>query len=86
MAVAKRSVSFRADIWAEVARITGEEGTQVSALVNVALAHYLHLRRGIEAARAWEAEFGAVTPEERAEADRLLDAVGATGVSSSWSG
>jgi hypothetical protein len=52
--------------------------------MNAALTHYLHLRRGIEAARAWEAEFGGLTPEERAEADRLLDAVGAAGVSASW--
>lgn len=76
MAVVKRSVSLRPEVWAEVARITGEEGGQVSALVNTALAYYLNLKRGLELVEAWEAEHGALTADELAEADRLLDAAG----------
>ena len=76
MAVVKRSVSFRPEIWAEVARITGAEGGQVSALVNEALAHHLRRKRGLEAAAEWEAEHGPLTAEEIAEADRLLDEAG----------
>jgi hypothetical protein len=76
MAVTKRSVSFRPEIWAEVARITDAEGGQISALVNEALAHYLRTRHGLEAAAEWEAEHGPLTAEEIAEADRLLDEAG----------
>ena len=76
MAVTKRSVSFRPEIWAEVARTAGEEGRQVSALVNEALGYYLKLRRGLAAVQEWEAEFGPFTAEEIAEADRLLDEAG----------
>jgi hypothetical protein len=76
MAVTKRSVSFRAEVWAEVARITGEEGGQVSALVNRALDYYLHLQRGRELVAEWETEHGALTEAERAEADAVLDQAG----------
>ena len=86
MTVAKRSVSFRPEIWAEVARITGEEGAQVSTLVNAALVYYLHVRRGLEAARGWETEFGPLTPEERVGADQLLDAAGVVRIPPSWPG
>ena len=37
MAVTNRSVSFRSEVWAEVARRTGAQSGQVSALVNTAL-------------------------------------------------
>ena len=48
--------------------ITADGGPPLSALVNAALTHYFHLKRGLEAARNWEAEFGPLTVEERAEA------------------
>jgi hypothetical protein len=76
MSVVKRSVSFGPEVWAQVARVTGAEGTRVSALVNDALVYYLRLRAGLEAVREWEAEYGELTPEELAEADRLLDGAG----------
>lgn len=59
----------------EIVRITGEEGTQVSALVNEALAYYLRIRQSQESAKELIAEFG-FTPEEIAEADRILDEAG----------
>jgi hypothetical protein len=76
MATVKRSVSFRPEIWAEVARIAGAEGGRVSALVNTALVYYFNLRRGLELVQQWEAEHGALTADELAEADRLLDEAG----------
>ncbi len=76
MAVVKRSLSFRPEVWAEVARVTGEEGGRVSALVNTALVYYLNVRRGLDLAEAWEAEHGALTAAELAEADGLLDEAG----------
>jgi len=74
MTVTKRSVSIHPDVWAEVVRLTGEDTAQFSALVNAALRQYLRVQKGLRAAREWEAEFGPLTDEERAEADRLLDA------------
>jgi hypothetical protein len=76
MPVVKRSVSFAAEIWEEVARITGARSGRVSALVNAALAYYLHIEQGRSQVAAWEAEHGALTAEELAEADRFLDAAG----------
>jgi hypothetical protein len=48
----------------------------VAPLVNDALAHYLRRQRGLAAVAAYEAEYGAFTEEELAEADRVLDAAG----------
>lgn len=74
MVVVKRSISFDADVWdAMTAEV---QGGAVSPLVNDALAHYLRRQRGLAAIAAYEAEFGAFTEEELAEADRLLDAAG----------
>lgn len=76
MGVVKRSVSFKPDVWAEVERVTRAEGARVSDLINEALVYYLHWKRAAESVREWEAEFGPLTPEEIAEADRLLDEAG----------
>ena len=76
MSVTKRSVSFQPEVWDEIARITGEEGAQVSTLVNEALINYLHVRQGLQAVREWEAEYGALTPEELVEADLALEEAG----------
>ena len=76
MAVKKRSVSFQPEVWDEISRIAGEEQGPVSSLVNEAVTYYLRLRRGLEAVREWEAEYGALTRHELAEADRALDEAG----------
>jgi hypothetical protein len=74
MGVVKRSVSFDADVWDG---IVAEAGTgAVSPLINDALAHYLRRQRGLAAMAAYEAERGAFTDAELAEADRILDAAG----------
>ncbi len=76
MAAIKRSVSFRPEIWAEVERLAARENAGVSGIVNAALERYIRIQEGLEAVREWEAEHGAFTPEEVAEADRLLDEAG----------
>jgi hypothetical protein len=74
MSVVKRSVSFDAELWDELVREAG--AGPVSPLVNDALAHYLRRQRGLAAVAEYEAEYGAFTEEELAEADRVLDEAG----------
>ncbi|HWA66213.1 MAG TPA: hypothetical protein VG899_07580 [Mycobacteriales bacterium] len=74
MGVVKRSVSFDADVWDALTSEAG--GGAVSPLINDALVHYLRRRRGLVAMEAYEAEFGAFTEAELAEADRVLDFAG----------
>lgn len=74
MSVVKRSVSVDAELWDELVREAG--AGPVSPLVNDALAHYLRRQRGLAAIAEYEAEYGAFTEEELAEADRILDEAG----------
>ena len=74
MSVVKRSVSFDADVWDDLAREIG--AGQVSPIVNEALVMYLRRRHGLAAVAAYEAEHGALTDAELAAADRLLDDAG----------
>lgn len=74
MGVVKRSVSFDGGVWADVERAVGSG--PVSPLVNNALALYLRRERGLAAVAAYEADSGAFSDAELAEADRLLDAAG----------
>lgn len=74
MSVVKRSVSFDAKLWDELVREAG--AGPVSPLVNDALAYYLRWQRGLAAVAEYEAEYGAFTEEEIAEADRVLDEAG----------
>jgi hypothetical protein len=48
----------------------------VSALVAEGLEYLLAIRAGQHAVRDWEAEHGAFSPEEIADADAALDAAG----------
>jgi Arc/MetJ family transcription regulator len=74
MAVVKRSVSFDADLLAEV---TAEVGPgAVSAAVNEALADLLWRRRALAAIAAHEAAHGAIPAAALSEADALLDGLG----------
>jgi hypothetical protein len=74
MGVVKRSVSFEAGVWDDLQREVGSG--PVSPLVNDALALYLRRERGLAAIASYEAEHGAFTDAELAEADGLLDAGG----------
>jgi hypothetical protein len=80
MGVVKRSVSFDAEVWDGLVAEAGSGA--VSPLVNDALAHYLRRQRGLAAVAAYEAEHGAFTEDELAEADRLLDAAGVVDLTS----
>jgi hypothetical protein len=81
MSVVKRSVSVDAALWDELVAAAG--GAAVSPLVNDALAGYLHRRRALDALAAFEAEHGAFTAAELAEADRALDAAGVADLTAS---
>jgi hypothetical protein len=67
-------VSFDAELWDDLVKEAGAR--PVSPLVNDALAHYLRRQRALAAVATYEAEHGAFTEEELAEADRILDGAG----------
>ena len=67
-------MSFDAGVWDDLEREVGSG--PVSPLVNDALALYLRRQRGLAAVAAYEAEHGAFTDAELAEADSVLDAAG----------
>jgi hypothetical protein len=81
MGAVKRSVSFDADVWDSLVAEAGSG--PVSPLVNDALAHYLRRARGLAAIAAYEAEHGAFSDDELAEADRTLDAAGVVDLTAS---
>lgn len=71
--VVKRSLSFPSDVFEAVEEEARREGVPISAIVTEATRDWLLIRRGLRAVAEWEAEHGALTPEELAEADRILD-------------
>ena len=73
MPVKKRSVAHDDAVAAEVARAAERSGVSVSAWLNDAAANALAVEAGLEAVRAWEADHGALTSDELAAADALLD-------------
>lgn len=72
----KKSVSVPDVVWSAAEAEAEAADTTVSALVAEGLEYLLALREGQRAAAAWEAEHGAFSPEEIAEADAALDAAG----------
>ena len=74
--VVKRSISLPADLFAAVEQEAAEDGRTVSAALSEAADLWLVSRRGLRAVRAWEREHGALTAEELAAADRVLDKAG----------
>ena len=71
--VVKRSVSFPADVFEALEQEAEAEGVALSTLVTEATSVWIRLRQGLRAVAEWEAENGAFTPEERAEAEAALD-------------
>lgn len=67
-------MSFDEDLLAEVTAEVGQG--EVSATVNQALAELLHRRRGLAAVAEWEAEHGAFTESEMADAHKILSEAG----------
>lgn len=74
MAVVKRSVSFDADLLAQVSAEVGPG--EVSAFVNEALADLLWRRRALAAVAVHEAAHGPIPADALAEADAVLDRLG----------
>ena len=74
--VVKKSVSVPDVIWSAAEVAADVRHMTVSALVTEALENYLRIQDGLRAVAEWEAEHGAFTPEEEAEADAILDAAG----------
>jgi hypothetical protein len=75
--VVKRSLSFPPEVFAQLEAEASARGVTVSALVTGAAEDLLRRRRGLEAVAVYEAELGAFSDEELAEAARLLDEAGA---------
>jgi hypothetical protein len=73
MAVRKRSVSLEDEVAAGVERAAEEDGVSVSSWLSEAARQRLLVRAGLEGVRQWEAEAGALTPEERRAGELALD-------------
>lgn len=79
MTVRKLSVALDEDVAAKVVQAADRAGMSVSAWLNHAAENTLAVEAGLGAVREWEADHGALTAEELAAADSLLDRVlGAT--------
>ena len=75
MPVRKLSVALDDSVAEDVARAADRAGVSVSAWLNHAAENELATERGLDAVREWEADHGALTGEELAAADTLLDRV-----------
>jgi hypothetical protein len=71
--VKKLSIALDGEVAAAAGRAAARSGQSLSAWLNDAAENALAIERGLEAVREWEAENGAFTAEELAEADRVLD-------------
>jgi len=73
MSVTKRSVSLDDSVAERVERAADEDGVSFSSWHSTAADDKLLLRDGMRGIREWEAEAGALTAEERAAGQALLD-------------
>jgi hypothetical protein len=75
MAVRKRSISFDAEVLerAEETALRNGYGGNLSKFVNDAVAKETRLQGLAHLLAEWEAEFGPITDEQRAQIDRELD-------------
>lgn len=73
MAVAKRSVSLDDTVADRVEHAAEEDGVSFSAWLSAAAEGQLRLRDGLAGVAAWENDAGALTAEERAAGEALLD-------------
>jgi anti-sigma factor ChrR (cupin superfamily) len=78
--VVKRSVSLPEHLHQALEREAALGGIGFSGAIAEAAAQWLLLRRGLRAVAEWEAEHGALTAEELAAADELLDGAGESAV------
>lgn len=76
MAARKLSIAFDEAVAAAARASADRQGLSLSAWVNAASLKALAIEDGLAAVAEWEAEHGAFTPAEIAEADAVLDAMG----------
>lgn len=74
--VVKRSISLPSEVFEALEQQAAADGRTISAELADAAELWLHTRRGLRAVRAWERVHGALTADELADADRLLDRAG----------
>ena len=73
MTARKLSIALEEGTAEGAARAARRRGLSVSAWLNEAANAALQIEKGLAAVAAWEAEQGALSEEELAAADRLLD-------------
>lgn len=71
--VRKLSVALDNDVAAAASASAERRGLSLSAWLNEAAARALVLEDGLAAVAEWEREFGALTDDELADADAILD-------------
>lgn len=71
--VVKRSVSLDAEVAAAAEAAAAEDGVSFSAWLSEAAEQRIRVREGLRGVAEWEAEAGALTAEERAAGEALLD-------------
>jgi hypothetical protein len=73
MSVVKRSVSIDADVAAAADAAAAEDGVSFSAWLSEAAEGRLRVREGLRGVAEWEAQAGALSRDERAAGEALLD-------------
>lgn len=73
MAVRKLSVALDESVATEAANAAERHGVSLSAWLNAAAERALVVETGLAGVAEWEAEHGALTAEELAWADTILD-------------
>ena len=73
MAVRKLSVALDDEVASAASASAAKHGQSLSAWLNDAAANALAIEDGLAAVAEWEAEHGAFTSEELAQADAALD-------------
>jgi hypothetical protein len=83
VSVTKRSVSLDDVVAEQVEQAADEDGVSFSSWLSAAAEDKLLLREGMRGIREWEAGAGALTAEERAAGEALLDRLLSGGVAQS---
>jgi hypothetical protein len=73
MPVKKLSVALEARVAEAAATAAVRSGVSLSSWLNMAAENALAIEAGLDAVREWEAEHGALTARELADAEALLD-------------
>ena len=73
MGVTKRSVSLDESVARRLEEAAAADGVSFSSWLSAAAEYRLRLRDGLGGVEEWEAEVGALSPDERAAGDALLE-------------